>query len=520
MNKLKPNQWGVYSFGRLMPGFEEAKVVRGLQLVFKLSEQQAVDLIAQKRFVKACDSQQQADQYLNKLESLGLAAFVQQPESTAVDNANTDSVASSKVRQGAAKLELRLEGEEEPLAIQADEKPRLLLCPKCGFEQPSVDQRDCVKCGVIIAKALERKQREAHGSAQGFSNTAPAQSNADAVVDASGDKLLASLWSKMPLALVLVVGLYFVFTYQTSTVQPIASKPHARAQYQSLQNAMGLPSLSPRELRQRLIAGEYSAVESSLKRMHEDMQDNAEWELPLNNAFQALSSANGIREQHLNDWVLYSRSSLSYLARAHFYKNEGWAARGSAFASETSAEKQQAFYDYHHMALRDFEKAKGLNSNWLPIYNGMMNIARSQKSIDVAELLGEAEQAFPKAFGYRYEYAVYLAPKWFGNKFEQVLYEGEVEPLLDSNPLLGEVMGYRHASLGNAARYNKQYTKCLRYYNQALEYAVTAMWLHKRAFCAMMDGQYEAAVVDAEASLALEYHKHVVEIREYSQGRI
>ncbi len=480
--------WKVFSEGQIQANAEYTIVLEKLQRHFKVSPDKASSLLADDRvLIKSCGCEAEANKYLNALQSIGLLASIDSPP--------------SPIALSITPIETDITPNFNVSAISS----AIMTCPKCGTEQAK--KAECASCGIIIVKYNEKL---AQISTEQDEDNTP-----------SSPTPFARLQSPpMMIASVIIIFLVTIFITASPQGSTIGSSALSQQQLERLKYARGLPSSSADEVRQLLANKDYTELEYELNNMLDALKHDIQWEYPIMKIFDQLSSEQGIQESYLNDWIDNTDSDLSYLARAYFYTNEGWISRGSKYAAETSSEQMAAFKNYHAEAYDDFMWVKSRGKALLPLYAGLVEISRSQQQLNARTILDEAIQHYPAGFSFRKQYAISLMPKWSGSQSQQEAFAQETEAYIPLNPRLSVILGYQAAELGRQAKNNKNMGRCIKRYNEALSYGVTALWLHKRAYCLMKDEQYEAAVANADLSLQLEHHQHVVQIRQYSAHKI
>jgi hypothetical protein len=492
------SNWKVYSEGLIQDSADHETVVNNIQKLFKINRERALQLVSNSRkLIKVCSSESEANKYLAAADKIGFVASIDAPPSSkeglslasveAQDNPSND-VGTNTTSNHSINL-----------------KPNRMQCPKCDKEQEK--KSTCTFCGIFIDKYIPQQPvniDDSHGA-----NINPT------------DPLDIILNNKLISIVLLLISFFIATHYLASpTADEIGSTPMARANIASLEHALQLPSIKKEELRQLLASGNFSALEKRLGHMIENMNTDIQWEYPLMNTLYAISSENGIRNSYLNSWVSSTNSALSYLARAYFNHNEGWRARGSESAVKTSKEQMKNLSTYHTRAMKDFQHAKSKNKYLLPIYTGLISIARSQSSIDVLSTLNEATELFPAGYSFRNQYGKYILPQWFGSDAMLDAFSDKVEPYIDLNPRLSNILGLKDAEKGRKAFARENDSRCIRMHNNALSYGITALSLYRRSYCLMMDGQYESAIIDANLSLKIEHHKHVIQVKQYSEHKI
>lgn len=125
--------------GEILPGHDPAGVKQRAATVFKLDPVKLEEKLFTGRpvvLVKDLDSQQ-LEQYVKKLENLGLKIYQLKESGTA-----TDTSAQK----------------------QSDQAPELMTCPKCGYQQPR--RTLCQQCATDMPAFIAAQQKVAHEKAE------------------------------------------------------------------------------------------------------------------------------------------------------------------------------------------------------------------------------------------------------------------------------------------------------------------------------------------------------------------
>ncbi|ABC29693.1 conserved hypothetical protein [Hahella chejuensis KCTC 2396] len=130
--------YNVVSSGEINAGFDAQQVANSCAKLFKTTPEKAQALLSKKLVLKKGLDLETARAYVSKLDSIGVAATVQEvmPEPTL--KAHTLSLEPT---------EEELRAKEEAAVKPSDDR---ITCPKCNLEQPKADQ--CAGCGVYMHK--------------------------------------------------------------------------------------------------------------------------------------------------------------------------------------------------------------------------------------------------------------------------------------------------------------------------------------------------------------------------------
>lgn len=164
--------------GKLRAGVDREQFVRAFAQMFKVSEEQARKLLSAGRPVALKDNLDRvtAEKYRAVMEKLGMEVRLEQKDGLRLV---ADDVAPAAPRPEQAGLP----AEPTPVPVA----PAGARCPKCGSERVQGD--DCLACGVIISRYLEREARlAAEGGGQQNPYAAP-QSDVTPVHEAEAGEM-------------------------------------------------------------------------------------------------------------------------------------------------------------------------------------------------------------------------------------------------------------------------------------------------------------------------------------------
>ncbi|WLQ16730.1 hypothetical protein O5O45_12460 [Hahella aquimaris] len=136
--------YNVVSNGEINAGFDAQQVANSCAKLFKTTPEKAQALLSKKLVLKKGLDLETARAYVRKLESIGMAATVQEVKPEPTIKAHTLSLEPT---------EEELRAKEEAAAKPAEDR---VTCPKCNLEQPKADQ--CAGCGVYMHKVTPAQE--------------------------------------------------------------------------------------------------------------------------------------------------------------------------------------------------------------------------------------------------------------------------------------------------------------------------------------------------------------------------
>jgi tetratricopeptide (TPR) repeat protein len=155
-------------------------------------------------------------------------------------------------------------------------------------------------------------------------------------------------------------------------------------------------------------------------------------------------------------WLeLAPHSAYAMTARAEYFKQTGWTARGDQFTSETPAEQLAKMAAFHQQAAMLYRKAIKKEPRMMPAYTGLVDIGRSG-AVDTAGAFEQGRTVDPGCRDLIGAQMITLQPRWGGGWEEMEALGTEIRPLLAKRPLLAVPLSYRQADIAATARSNQR----------------------------------------------------------------
>ena len=254
--------------------------------------------------------------------------------------------------------------------------------------------------------------------------------------------------------------------------------------------------------------GRYEQLDKMLDKLHKQYIADYTKEEENVRAYDCFSRSNPSFEAHLNKWIAARRgSAYAYLARAKYFSDMGWDARGTNWASETKKAQFDRMENYFTKAVADIKHTISIDPNIIDAYTEMIKISKTMSSIDDKEYLDKALLIDPYAFWPRWFHMFNLLPRWGGSLSEMSRYLEATRPYFGKNPKLRVLEGLVSIEFGDSALWNKDYEKALRYYTDALKYGEVNFYYKKRGSVLKELNRFEDAKKDFDRILSTNpYH--------------
>ena len=166
-----------------------------------------------------------------------------------------------------------------------------------------------------------------------------------------------------------------------------------------------------------LIAKNFPALEIAIKTLHEQSLQGGEKRRELRRALGYLVNSSARSTPLFDEFANASPNTYGAMTRGYFLVRQGWAARGSKFANETSDEQFARMKQLMLSAERNFESAvKGLNNRCDPCYSGMVNIGMATSNVELKTRAINASARYDEGgFEAPLAYVESLGPRWGGS---------------------------------------------------------------------------------------------------------
>lgn len=272
----------------------------------------------------------------------------------------------------------------------------------------------------------------------------------------------------------------------------------------------GAPPTGPlMSMRKMLLAREFTALEGRIAELERAFAADYASEDALFEVLDVFDVWGDTLEASLEAWVAASPGRYQpYLARAAFRFAQGWNARGSDWASETSAAQFAGMESQFARALPDLATALRLNPrSVLPHYIRINVAVAASRRRDAEEALAQALALRPGSYRIRNSFLNGLKPRWGGSYPDMRRFVLESEAFSRLNPRLRHLSGEILADMASAARSARQPSEADRLYSKALELGEEHGWLAGRARVRHGLKRFPEALADIDRAIAIEPEK-------------
>jgi tetratricopeptide (TPR) repeat protein len=223
-------------------------------------------------------------------------------------------------------------------------------------------------------------------------------------------------------------------------------------------------------------------------------------------AYAVFSQAVPLYESYLNQWVAgYPSLCAPYVARAEYYSACASAARGAAWASETSESQFKSMERYFSLALQDIESALKINPKMDVCYAMLIRIGMCTSN-DALKLnsLKESLKNNPYGFEVRKTYLYSLTPRWGGSYNQMEEFVNESERYLSVNPDIKRLRAMIAGDKANILKYDRRFDDAILLYNDALQITERAVYYAERGECYYWLKDYKRAMQDLDHAISLD----------------
>ena len=260
------------------------------------------------------------------------------------------------------------------------------------------------------------------------------------------------------------------------------------------------------ELQEYFKNSEFGLLNSALEAYQEEFETDVTTEYKVYDAYQVFSTTLPSYEDLFKSWLEYSPQRYApYLARAHYYYQNGWESRGYSWAKDTSDAQFKQMRFYFQKAAKDIDAALEINPALMSAYRiliGIYNATGNDEGED--RTIETALELFPGSFLVRSIYMRAVQPRWGGSYAEMENFAKKAEEFSDLNPELTALYGFIYSDQGKIQKSKKKYKSAVNMYTKALSFGDNALVYHDRAqvYHYYLD-ESQKALADVERCLVL-----------------
>ncbi len=207
----------------------------------------------------------------------------------------------------------------------------------------------------------------------------------------------------------------------------------------------------------------------------------------------------------MTDWIKkFPNMYQPYLARAEYYYNAAWNARGTKWATETTQEQFQGMNTNFEKTRKDLNTVLNLNNKTLVPHQLLINIAKTQSSdTEMKELIKKAIEINPASYKLRATYLISITPRWGGSYKEMEAFTNDSLSYATQNSKLQILPGHIYDDLASSQVSVKKFNVAEQLFIQALSYGENhAIYFH-RGRARYKNEHYEDAITDLNHAIKI-----------------
>jgi tetratricopeptide (TPR) repeat protein len=264
----------------------------------------------------------------------------------------------------------------------------------------------------------------------------------------------------------------------------------------------------PLAVRRLLSLGWYAQLDSTVQSYEDAMPCSIHAEWNLVEAFEAFRVADTSFSAELDVWVLEQPgAAIPHLARAAYWTERAWRARGGRRVSETPRAAFVAMRAALKHARGDIDSALALNPRALIAYLLLLEHAQlGGEHAEAQQIATRGLAAWPYSFNVRRFHMRTMVPRWGGSYEVMAAYAREAQEQATHNVELTVLSGWVAWEEGLAARRQSDTGRAIARFSDAIAFGAYPPFLRDRAFSLDDAGRFRDALADVDKALALWPH--------------
>lgn len=295
-------------------------------------------------------------------------------------------------------------------------------------------------------------------------------------------------------------------TQYTDTPPPTADHNHETFT-QTLDTTASSPLANSITLKTRrlLQAKKFTALNTYLATFQAAVVTDISKEEELLTAYRAFEIYNESFAHLFDVWIKETPNSYQpYLARARFYYNLGWEARGGSYRNKTSDQSIKEMTAYFNQATEDLKSVLTIKPNIIITYTTLINISKNiggkKKTFGIVQ---QALSIASTSYLIRQTYLSSLQPRWGGSIKLMDLFATTSQQYVKENPRLKLLIGEVFTELARIEREAKNYGKADKFFTEALRYGESRFLLYQQSSNHYRLENYDKALTNINKAIKL-----------------
>ncbi len=258
-------------------------------------------------------------------------------------------------------------------------------------------------------------------------------------------------------------------------------------------------------IRDHFTRQEFAAVEQILSQLQKQARHNIANETEFVVSFRAFE-LNDITQLSLFDqWLNLSPNNyFARIAKARFYFQLGWTARGTKTVNNTSDAQFAKMKEYFLKTESELRRALAINPNSILPYLMRIEMAGSENNQQQKQAsLTQGLKINPNSYELRKTFMHYLQPRWGGSIEAMRIFAESAQFNAKKNPKLKLLLGAPDAAIARTAYDRKQYAKAITKLNSASQFGKDPEVFFWRAKAYYRQGKYPQALTDFNTSIRI-----------------
>ncbi len=207
----------------------------------------------------------------------------------------------------------------------------------------------------------------------------------------------------------------------------------------------------------------------------------------------------------LTDWIAaFPNIYQPYLARAEYYYNKAWNARGTKWGTETTQKQFQGMNTYFEKTRKDLNTVMNLNNKTLVPYQLLINIAKTQSNdSEMENLIEKALEINPATYKLRATYVLSLTPRWGGSYKDMESFANDSLTYAMQNSKLHILPGLIYDDQASRQVSVKMFNVAEQLFSGALSYGENHVIYFNRGRARCRNEHYADAIIDLNRAIEI-----------------
>jgi tetratricopeptide (TPR) repeat protein len=222
-------------------------------------------------------------------------------------------------------------------------------------------------------------------------------------------------------------------------------------------------------------------------------------------SYEAFRKSDPRYEGLITDWIAaFPNMYQPYLARAEYYYNTAWEARGTKWATETTQEQFQGMNTYFEKIQKDLTTVLNFYNKTIVPFQLLINIANTQSNdTERKKYIEKAIEINPATYKLRATYILSLTPRWGGSYKEMEAFANDSLSYATQNHKLQILPGLIYDDQALIQVSVKSFNVAEQLFKQALSYGENHVVYFHRGRARYKNDHYTDAITDLNRAIEI-----------------